>query len=516
MKSRKVLQGGQTTHRKVTPGRVVLAALLPLAACSANPEPILVPPPPAPSAAPTASVAQATDPLGERPAVPEPPPFMAPTPELFDGPGGSKIWLLERHGLPLLSVVAVTPHGASADGALPGRAHLVADMLDEGTDKLDAVAFSRAIEDLGAQLDSHADREKSTVSLQVLSGKLPEALALLGAAITRPRHAEADWKRASALWKNALKARGDDPATVARLVTSAALWGADHPYGQPAEGTTESARKLTLKDVARWHQAQWHPKNVTFVVVGDIGRGRLEDELNKAFDAWKKAPPQVEIKTPFPAPPVAPRTVLVDRPDAPQVVLTVARRSASSSNPELPLLELANVALGGSFTSRLNQNLREDHGWTYGARSLFSGMRSGGLFLARASIRTDAIELALRETLAELKKMADGGPSDEELTKIKALARADAVDTYSSLQGIAATLASHAAQGLPPDHDARALSAQSAATREALLPLARRAFSPEDATILLVGPRKPIEAALKANGLPPPEERDAEGRPARR
>jgi predicted Zn-dependent peptidase len=492
----------------------LLLALAGLLACSANPEPILVPPPPA-SAVPSSGASELPQaaPVEERPEVADPGPFVPPSPEVFEGPGGSKVWLLERHGLPLVSLVALVPNGASADGKLPGRAHLTADMLDEGTDKLDAVAFSRALEDLGAQLRSSADREKSAVSLEALSSRFPEALALLGAAITRPRHAEADWKRVSALWKNALKARGDDPSTVARLVTSAVLWGADHPYGQPAEGTSASARQLSLKEVARWHKILWHPQNVTFVVVGDVSRAKITDELGRAFDAWRNAPPRAEVKIDFPAPPVAPRTVLVDRPDAPQVVMTVARRAASSSNPELPLLELTNIALGGSFTSRLNQNLREDHGWTYGARSAFSGLRHGGVFLARASIRTDAIEPALRETLAELKKMADEGPSPEEVTKIKALARADAVETYGSLQALAAALASDAAQGLPPDHNARALAAQGAATREALLPLARRGFSPDDATLLLVGPRKAIEAALKANGLPAPEERDTEGRP---
>ena len=504
---------------KTSPRSLAALALLPLLACAANPDPILVPPTPAPAvsvAAASSSAPSAADPLGERPAVATPGPFVAPVPEVFEGPGGSKIWLLERHGLPLVSLGVVSPVGSSADGPLAGRAHLVADMLDEGTDRLDAVAFSRALEDLGAQLGSQAEREKSVVSLEVLSSRLSEALALVGAAITRPRHAEADWKRVSSLWKNALKARGDDPGTVARLVTSATLWGLDHPYGQPGEGTPESARKLTLKDVAGWHGRVWNPGQVTFVVVGDVSKARIQEELDRSFSAWKTSRSQAEPPPKLPTAPAAPRTVLVDRPDAPQVVMTVARRAVSSGSPELPLLDLLNIALGGSFTSRLNQNLREDHGWTYGARSLFSGLRGGGVFLARASIRTDAIEPALRETLAELKAMAEKGPTEEEVSKIKALARADAVETYGSLQAITAALAASAAQGLPPDHDARALSAQAAATREALLPLARRAFSTDEATILLVGPRKAIEAALQANGLPPAEERDAEGRPVRR
>lgn len=491
---------------------LLLGALLP-AACSSNPEPILVPPTPTSSSSAIVSSQPAiADFLGERPVVATPEPFLPPVPEVFDGPEGSKVWLLERHGLPLLSIAAVVPSGASSDGKLTGRAYITADMLDEGTDKLDAAAFSRAIEDLGARMSSHADREKSVVRMEVLSSKFPDALALMGAAVTHPRHAEADWKRVSALWKNALIARGDEPSAVARLVTSTVLWGMDHPYGYPVEGTQESAKKISLKEVAHWHKILWNPSRVTFVVVGDIGRGKLEQEFGRAFAGWKASPHRDKMEAHLPTPPDAPKTIFVDRPGAPQITMTVARRSVAASDPNLPLLDLVNVALGGSFTSRLNQNLREEHGWTYGARSAFVGMRSGGIFLARAAIRSDAMEPALRETLGELKKMANDGPSEEEVQKVKALTRADAVDAYGSLSSVVESLVSSAALGLPPDQDARTLSAQGKATRDSLRSLAKDAFSIEKFTVLLVGPREPIEAALKANGLPSPEERDVEGR----
>ncbi|MCU0659292.1 MAG: insulinase family protein [Polyangiaceae bacterium] len=496
--------------------RLALSSLLAGAflACSVNPEPILVPPAPAPSApVVSASSSAPLDPTAARPPVPPMGAFAPAPPEVFDGPGGSRVWLLSRRGLPLLALSAVSSVGAAFDGPLAGRAVMTAGMLDEGTERLDSVAFSRAIEDLGAQLQSQADREKSSVHLQVISSKFPAALDLLGAAITRPRHAEKDWKRVASLWKNDLKARGDDPATVARMATAIALWGREHPYGQPVDGTEESARSLSLRDIKAWHGVIWHPSRVTFLVAGDIDRTALEAELARAFEAWKTpaAPAPVALKAVPPGTP--PRTVLIERSEAPQVVMTVARRAVAASHPDLPAMELLNIALGGSFTSRLNQNLREDHGWTYGARSAFSAMRDGGTFAARASIRTDALAPALRETLGELKKMATEGPSRDELTKIKALARADAVETYGSLQSIASTLVVNVARGLPPDHDARVLAAQEAVSLDALLPIARRAFALDDATILLVGPRDPIETALRENNLPPPVRWDAEGKP---
>ncbi len=489
-----------------------LAGAWGVSACSTNPPPVLVPVPPS-SAVASSSAEPPPDALGARPAVADATPYVPPVPEVFDGPGGSKVWLLERHGLPLVSIVAVASRGAADEGAQGGLARVTADMLDEGTDRLDALAFSKALEEIGAQLGASADREKSTVHLSVLSAKLSEGLALMGGAVTHPRFGESDWRRVSSLWVNALKARGDDPSGVARLVTTASLWGRDEPYGHPIEGTLTTAKAIKLADAKRWHQGVWQPENVTFVVVGDVARPRLTTELGKAFASWPKAPrePLAAVTVATPAP--APRVVMVDRPDAPQVVVTVARRSEKASSPELPRLELLNVMLGGSFTSRLNQNLREDHGWTYGARSGFAPLRQGGTFLARAAIRTDALSDALRETLGELRKMAEQGPSDEEVTKARALARADVVETYGSLHAIASQLADHAAQRLPPDQDARTLTAQASASRTDLVPLARQAFQTADATIVMVGPRQPILDALAANKLPAPEERDAEGRP---
>jgi predicted Zn-dependent peptidase len=490
---------------------------LALVACAAGPDPVLVHPSPSPDpsgSAPLASASAAPDPLGPRPLPPEPAPFSPPGAEVLAGPGGSKIWLLERHGLPLVSVELLVPTGSTAEPAdRAGLAHVSADMVDEGAGSLDSMAFSRAIEDLGAQFSSAASRDRSAVTLEVLPSKLAEGLSLLGDAILRPRHDKDAWKRVSALWKNEIRSRGDSPNEVARLVTSAALFGVDQPYGRPIEGTRSSSARVDLADVARWHRSIWRPDRAIFIVVGDVSKERITTELSRAFASWS-APATAAPEPPaVAAPPAAPRTVLVDRPDAPQIVLTVARPGVTASSPDMPGLDLMNVALGGSFTSRLNQNLREDHGWTYGARTQFIGYRQGGVFLARAAIRTDALSDALRETLKEINTVQREGLGDEELGKIKALARASAIEAYGSLRGISVSLAQSATMGLPPDTDRRALGAQLAATRPDIAALASKYLALEGASIILVGPRKAIEAALEANKLPPAEERDVEGRP---
>ena len=455
------------------------------------------------------------DPLGPRPEVPSPPPFVPPVPVVFPGPGGSTVWLVERHELPLVAVALVVPYGSSSDPPkLAGLAHVTADMLDEGAGARDALAFSSAVDDLGARLTSQADRETSVVSLEIAAARLPAGLGLLGDAVLRPRYTTKDFDRVTSLWKNALRARGDDPNDVARVVTAAAFWGREHPYGRPTDGTLTTADNVKRPAVLQWHQAVWRPDVATFVVVGDVTRAALTTQLTAAFAGWKAppAPPPPVVAAP---PPEAPglRTVVVDRPEAPQVVLSVMREGVSAANKALPRLELLNLALGGSFTSRLNQNLREDHGWTYGVRSRFVAQRSSGAFTIRAAIRTDALADAIGETRKEVARLVAEGLPEADVAKVKAQARADAIQSYGSLRAIALGLAANAGAGLGADADAKTLTTQASARPDDLAPLSRMALPIDAATYVLVGPRAPIEAALAAAKLPAPESRDVNGAP---
>jgi predicted Zn-dependent peptidase len=206
--------------------------------------------------------------------------------------------------------------------------------------------------------------------------------------------------------------------------------------------------------------------------------------------------------------------VLVDRPDAPQSVIGVVREGVSAHEPIAPMLDLINTALGGSFTSRLNQNLREDHGWTYGARTAFLETRHQGAFIARAAVVKTATGPALREMLGELDKMAKGGLTVEELAKVRAQDRADLVQTYETVSGISRRLGTLAMLGLPPSFDLEASRARQGATLARLLELARAHVHPESATVVVVGPRVEVVPQLEAIGLREMELWDPEGLPA--
>ncbi|HKQ70197.1 MAG TPA: pitrilysin family protein, partial [Polyangiaceae bacterium] len=273
--------------------RSLLALTLALGACGGSSQPPQPPPPAAASATPAPPPAPATsaDPLGPRP-IPKPPTaFTPPAPRVLEGPGKSKVWLLERHGLPLVTIAVVVPYGSAAEPPeKAGLSFATADMLDEGAGKLDALGFSQALNDLGAKFASSTDRDSSIVSLQLLTSKLDQGLPLLADAVIRPKHDKKDWTRVSTLWNNALKNRAHDPNDVARVVTSLLYYGDKHPYGHPPDGTLESAKRIQLGDISKWHRTIWRPDEASFVVVGDVTAEQITAKLAGAFAGWKPPP----------------------------------------------------------------------------------------------------------------------------------------------------------------------------------------------------------------------------------
>ncbi|KYF91656.1 hypothetical protein BE18_34945 [Sorangium cellulosum] len=193
-------------------------------------------------------------------------------------------------------------------------------------------------------------------------------------------------------------------------------------------------------------------------------------------------------------------------------MIAVVREGVTASDPRRPLLQLVNTALGGSFTSRLNQNLREDHGWSYGAASAFSETKRPGAFVARASVVAEATGPALKEMLAELAKMADSGLTRDELAKVQAQDRADLVSAYETVNRTALRLGTLARLSLPETFDGAASQARQQATLAGLAELAR-AVDPKGATLVIVGPRQEILPQLQAIGLGEPEAWDVEGQP---
>ncbi len=481
-------------------------------------------PPPIASAAVTPAPLPPAGPdtLGPKPTPASPKAFDPPAPQVFTAANGMTVWLLERRALPLVSVTLAIPTGAAADPKeTQGLAWITASMLDEGAGARSAVQISTAIDDLGGSINTGATADGSFASLSVLKKNFSSAFKIFSDVVARPKLDAKEWKRVSGLWKNNLKKRASDTDDVARVVAPASLFGPDTPYGHPADGRTATAEKINLATVKAFYGSAWRPDQATLVVAGDLTKDEVLKAIGQgALKTWK-APTTPRLAPVVPPPPPAGslRLVLVDRPaDAAQSVIEVIHGGVAANDPKAPLLDLVNTALGGSFTSRLNQNLREEHGWTYGARSGFAETRGTGSFTARASVVTEATGAALEQMLLELNKMASSGLSNDEVSKVLAQDCAELVQGYQDVGGIVGRLAKLSMLGLPPEFDATASRARQQATRARLNELAS-AVDPKATTILVVGPRAavlPQLATIKLPGglkLPAPELWDAEGYP---
>lgn len=461
----------------------------------------------------TAAVAKA-DPLGPRPTLDKPKTFVPRPPQEFEA-SGIKVWLVERPGLPLVSAAFVVPSGSSNDPSdKPGLAQLTADMMDEGAGKLGAVELSTAVADLGASLSVSANLDASFASVSSLKGKFADAFSILSDVVARPRLEQKEFSRVSGLWKNALKKRGDEPSQVAMLVAQGVRFGIDSPYGHPGLGLLSKADAVHLDDVKKFWMGTWRPERATLVVTGQITRAEIEALLKKNLGEWK---PQGDALPPLSTPETvgpAPRLVLVDRPKAVQSVVIVVRDGVRAGSEESAPLDLVNTALGGGFTSRLNQNLREDKGWTYGAGSSFQQTRRAGLFYARSSVEAQFTGRSVQEFMKELSLMSDKGLTAEELEKTKAQDRADLVSTYETTSGTNSELASLASLGLPGGYDLTAAERRQTATLDGLAKLAKAHVDPTKATIVIVGDTTTVKPQLaQVGGLPEPELYTVEGSP---
>ncbi len=494
---------------------LVFPAILAVSGCGSNP-----PPPPAPPVVPVAAVLQKpmvapADALGPKPEVLLPPPYIPPAPVVYTSTNGLTVWLVERHGLPVVSFTMVIPNGSANDpkGA-GGLAFATAGMLDEGAGKLGAIELAKAVDTLGATVRTAASLDFSSASLTVLKRNLTPAFALFGDVVARPRFDANEWKRVHDLWQNDLKARASEPDAVSAVVSLAALYGSEHPYGHPTDGTVASSAKVQLKDVKSFYASAWRPERATLVVVGDINRAELEPLLLSSFTTWKPsptAPPPPPIVTPPPPPGPLPRVVMVDRPDAPQSVLAFVKLGVAASDQQAPPLARVNGALGGSFTSRLNQDLREEHGWSYGARSRLTFSRGPGSLVASAAVYTEKTGEALQAMLADIADYSKTGPTVEETQKTRLQSRSELVEMFEQVDTSALRLARNAALGLGPEFEAKASVRRDTATREELAKLAGTVFSPANSVLVIVGPRAKLAPVLSKLGFPAPEMRDAEG-----
>jgi predicted Zn-dependent peptidase len=435
-------------------------------------------------------------------------------PEKFALANGIPVYLFPRSELPLVELKAVVAAGSVLDGAgAAGLASLTAEMLDEGAGTRGAVEFTNAVDQLGGTLSFDAGRELTVGNLSVLRRNLEPAVALLGDALRTPRFDPAEWKRVQSLAVEARWRDQDEPTAVASLVGMRSLFGDQHPYSRPTQGTPQSVAALTLDQLRAFHRAGYAPQNLTLLVAGDLTAAEAKPLLERAFGDWRTAEPDVSRRE-VPPCPVSPfRVVLVDKPDAVQTVIRFFLPGPAYGTPDRVERQLANTIFGGSFTSRLNQNLREQHGYTYGAGCRLLLEPQVGFALAYSNVQAEVTGAALAEFLKEFAAIRSGNISAEELAKAQASFRTDRMQDYENLAGVLQSTLTLLRNGRPFDEPAADLKASQAVTQDELNELAKTAISLDHGVLVLVGDRKTILAQVKELPLPQPTELTVTGDP---
>ncbi len=448
--------------------------------------------------------------MEQAPAVGPLPPVIVPAAEQFTLSNGLPVVAIHREVAPIVSMALMVRSGSAADRPeLAGLASLTAEMLDEGAGTRDALAFADALEHLGADLWLGSGRDGSQLSVQSPRETFFDALDMAGDVLIRPRLAEADWQRVISDRRTSAVQRRDQPEAVVSVVSDRLFFGDQHPYGHPVEGFARTLDRLSLDAVKQFHSVFWRPNNAFVAVAGAFDAPALRDRLERALGGWR--PAAFEAPRPVPPLPARPRLCIVDRPAAPQSVVRLVAPGTDRLSPDRPGLAMLNAVLGGSFTSRLNFNLREKHGYTYGAASSFAFLRLPGSFAARASVFAESTAASVREMLAELAGLHVQPITADEHAKAQATLLMRVAEGLSTTGGIAATFGEIGLYGLPLDEPNRFVAALEATTADDLRALAARTIDPEAATIVIVGDRAAIEGPLRELGLPEPVICDADG-----
>lgn len=453
-------------------------------------------------AVPGFSRAHAQGPDRSVPPTPGPlPSLKLPPIQKFTLSNGVSVMLLEKHNVPLVQVTLIVRAGSVLDPAgKEGLASLTAAMMTEGAGTRDALALADAIDFLGAGISVSAGAHTMDVSLFTPLSKLDSALVLMADVALRPTFPDAELERQRKERLTTLLQWRDEPNALASLTFSRTLYG-NHPYGVPSIGSEASIRSVTLEDLRVFHRNQFVSGNATLVVVGDVTRKAITPRLEEAFGHWKRSNPSVPN---LPAIKQVERSTitLIDKPGAAQTVVCMGRIGAPRVTDDFYTLLVMNTILGGSFTSRLNQNLRETHGYTYGAFSQFQFRLLPGPFLIRTSVQTAVTDSALAQILKEVRRMLEGVP-DSDLERAKNYVALGFPADFQSVSQIAGRLEEMGIYGLPDDYVESFIGKILAVTKDDVLRVARKYLDPQRMAIVLVGDRSVIERGVAALGIGP-------------
>jgi zinc protease len=443
----------------------------------------------------------------DRSKVPEaqtPPNALFPNLQRTTLSNGLKVILAERHSIPMVNFNLLIDAGYAADQfAKPGTAKLAMNMIDEGTAKRNALQISEELDMLGSYLASGAGLDMSTVTMNTLKMNLEKSLDIYSDVILNPSFPESDFTRLQKQQLAEIQQEKSSPMTMALRVIPALLYGSSHAYGNPltGSGAESSVKAIARGDLVKYHQTWLKPNNATLVVVGDIQMVELKPLLDKYLKDWKSG--EVPKKNISQVPAAGKSTLyLMDKPGAQQSVVIAAHIAPPKSDNDDIAMETMNLILGGTFTSRINMNIREEKHWSYGARSMIIGAKAQRTFLAYAPVQMDKTKESVQEIAKEFKGVLGAKPvTTDELNKVQTNRVQGLSGRWETMNAVAGSISDIVTYNLADTYYATYGDKVKAIKLADINTAAKKVLTPENNIWVVVGDRSKVEAGLKELGF---------------
>ncbi len=455
-------------------------------------------------AAPIALAAQVTTPPPLAPA----PRLTLPTVDTTHLANGLTILTSRNAEVPLVSGRLIIEGGARVDDAPAGLATFTAGMLDEGAAGMTGLQLAEAVDFLGASLNTGAGWDNFTVSVSAPKRTFDKAMGLLADVVLEPTFASADVARERSARQSALLSARDNPNQVASRVLMRNIFPAGHPYHDNLSGDSTTTAALDSAEVRDFWTRAADPARATLILTGDVTPAEARQWAQAHLGSWKApADPLVEITPADVAAPPRPatRVILVDKPDAPQSVIVIGAPGVDRHNPDYPAIEIMNTILGGSFSSRLNDILREQRGYSYGAGSRFAWRPIPSNFTASSQVRTNVTDSSLAVFFHEFKRIRDEPVDSVELARARNYVVLGALGDYETAGQVAGAIAGALEFGFPLSRTADELAAMNRVSGADVQRVARKYLDPAHLTVVVVGDIKTIRPGIEALGLGPIE-----------
>ena len=433
-----------------------------------------------------------------------------PQPDIFKLSNGLTVYYRYRPGLPVVAAHLVFNTGSGANPAdRPGLASFTANMLQQGTASRSSMQIADEAALLGTTLFSSASVDASTVGASSLTNNFAGVLDLISDVVLHPTFPADEVARRRASRIAAFADERADPDVIVARTSLSALYGPRSPFGYDNAGTEASIKAMTREDMVNFWKTNYVPNNAALVVSGNIPLTDLKALAENKFGAWKGG----DLAAPQPVRPdtTKAKIVIVDRPGAQQTMLRMLHLGVDRATPDYPALEVMNSELGGLFSSRINLNLREEHGYTYGASSFFVYRKSTGYFVVGGGIRTDATAPAVSEILKEIRRMIDSPMKPEELSLAKDSQSRSLPGMFETSSGEAGALSEIFIYNLARDYFQTLPERLNAVTAEDAEAVAKKHLHPDQLIVICVGDRAKIEPELLKLDLGDVEIRDADG-----